>query len=78
MCERTTSVLNATDGGPRVMEGAGAAMRMTGVAVLREKAQRMRQQADQLDALADALPVKLPAAADEALWNLAIQIGTRS
>ncbi len=37
---------------------------------LRELIVRRRQEADGLEALFDALPVKLPPTADQALWNI--------
>ena len=41
-------------------------------AVIRDRIVRLRRVADDLETLLDVLPAKLPANADQALWNLAI------
>lgn len=54
---------------------SGSAVRLRGDAALLEAIQRLRQEADRLEALLQALPRALPLAADEALWSMAIRIG---
>lgn len=46
--------------------------RQSAKSVLREHIHRLRREADRLEALAEALPEKLPHLADSALWDLLI------
>jgi hypothetical protein len=52
--------------------GQRAAARQSAKGVLRDRVDRLRREADRLEALCKALPEEMPPMADEALWDLAI------
>ena len=45
--------------------------------LMRDRAERLRREADQLEALARALPEELPLGADGALWDLLVNDSRR-
>lgn len=59
---------------PQGMEIGGANTcgvgRMSARAILEQRIARLRSEAERLEALLRALPMELPPAADEALWDL--------
>lgn len=58
--------------------GAGCSgCRMSAKAVLKNRIEHLRAQADKLEALHDSLPEKMPLMADEALWSLVIDCHRR-
>lgn len=59
----------------QVTAGIGPGARQSAQGYIRERARRLRDEAQRLEALADALPPKLPPEADEALWSLAAEAG---
>lgn len=67
------------DGAAAGLGGQGAAVgdciaaRQSARGVLSDRVQRLRREADQLEALSRALPEELPRGADEALWELLIR-----
>lgn len=69
---------SGVDGAVAGRAGQGAMLgectaRQSARGVLRDRANRMRREADQLEALSRALPEELPRGADEALWELLIR-----
>lgn len=50
------------------------ASRQSAKDALRDRVAQLRREAERLDALLKALPEELPAAADAALWEIAIRI----
>lgn len=52
--------------------GDAAGGRQSAKGVLRDRIHRLRREAEQLEALAKALPEELPQRADQALWDLLI------
>lgn len=65
---------NPSTPGPDALNQGFGSMRLGAHNFLRQEAGRLRAQANQLEALADALPAKLPADADEALWMLLVRM----
>lgn len=49
---------------------AGSPTRMNARATLQDRIQRLRREADHLEALNNLLPMQIPPEADEALWLL--------
>jgi hypothetical protein len=47
--------------------------RQSACGVLLERAAQLRREANQLEALARAIPENFPADADQGLWNLAVK-----
>jgi hypothetical protein len=54
------------------MRGEAFGSRQNARSAIRDRIEQMRREACRLEALLDALPVKLPPDADQALWDLAI------
>ena len=51
---------------------AGSASRMNARATLQDRIERLRREADQLEALSNLLPLQIPPEADVALWQLLV------
>lgn len=66
------AVGEAIDEGMRILGGEA---RTSGKTALRDLTNSLRQRADQLDALADSLPEKLPPEADDALLRVVLAAG---
>ena len=56
----------------KLANAAGTTLRMTAKGALLDRARRLHEQAQGLEALAAAMP-DLPQQADDALWSLAIR-----
>ncbi len=52
------------------MAGEACSARENAKGAIRERARRLRREAERLETLAQSLPEVMPAAADEALWDL--------